>query len=235
MSKSLAIRRVWMGMLAVTLLATAAIADSKWVHPGDVDFKSLLPATAPSNDTDEAKQDIAHIVQLQKDRTPEEVARCKSEQDYSVFAFKDVMGDWFTAEKVPVTAALMQQVKDDSEGIIKPAKNYYARPRPYLVDSQIMPCVKLEKSASFPSGHSVHATIDAIILAQIIPIKTDDLKARGEQIGDDRVIAGVHFPSDVAAGRVLGEAIAQKFLDNPDFMAELAKANAECMPFYRNR
>jgi len=42
------------------------------------------------------------------------------------------------------------------------------------------------------------------------------------------VLGGVHYPSDVAAGRILGNAIADKMLANPEFQAALAKAKAEC-------
>jgi len=49
---------------------------------------------------------------------------------------------------------------------------------------------------------------------------------RARQIGWDRVIAGVHYPSDIAAGRVLGLAIGEDMLASPDFKAELAKVKA---------
>jgi acid phosphatase (class A) len=50
---------------------------------------------------------------------------------------------------------------------------------------------------------------------------------RGQEIGWDRVIAGVHFPSDVYAGRVLGQTLAQAMLKSPDFQRRLTQAKAE--------
>ena len=50
---------------------------------------------------------------------------------------------------------------------------------------------------------------------------------RGQEIGWDRVIAGVHFPSDVYAGRVLGRALAQAMLKSSDFQGRLMQAKAE--------
>ena len=45
--------------------------------------------------------------------------------------------------------------------------------------------------------------------------------------GDDQVIAGVHFPSDVLAGRVLGRAIFDRLMDNPQFQEDLKQAKME--------
>ena len=51
---------------------------------------------------------------------------------------------------------------------------------------------------------------------------------RGKLMGDDRVIAGMHFPSDVAAGQKLGGAIAKKLMENPVFQKSLQDAKDEC-------
>jgi membrane-associated phospholipid phosphatase len=41
------------------------------------------------------------------------------------------------------------------------------------------------------------------------------------------VIAGVHYPRDVAAGQRLGEALARRLLADPGFRAALEAARAE--------
>ena len=53
--------------------------------------------------------------------------------------------------------------------------------------------------------------------------------ARAKLVGDDRALAGQHFPSDVAAGRILAKAIFEKMMQNPDFQGELDKAKEECL------
>ena len=52
--------------------------------------------------------------------------------------------------------------------------------------------------------------------------------ARGKLIGQDRVIGGMHYPSDVAAGQKLGAAIAKSLLANEQFKTEFEKAKQEC-------
>jgi hypothetical protein len=49
----------------------------------------------------------------------------------------------------------------------------------------------------------------------------------GQEIGWDRVVAGVHFPSDVYAGQVLGRALAQALLNNETFREQLELAKKE--------
>jgi acid phosphatase (class A) len=47
------------------------------------------------------------------------------------------------------------------------------------------------------------------------------------QYGNDRVVLGVHFPSDVAAGRVLGQAIYAALKEKKAYQDDLAAAKAE--------
>lgn len=84
-----------------------------------------------------------------------------------------------------------------------------------------------EGEGSYPSGHSTRGMADALILAELVPDARQALLDRGRRIGFDRVIAGVHFPSDVVAGRVLGQAIARALLADPRFRTAVKAAQAE--------
>ena len=54
-----------------------------------------------------------------------------------------------------------------------------------------------------------------------------DLEPVGKAIGDSRVVCGVHFQSDVEAGRVIGSAMVARLHADPQFQADLARAKAE--------
>jgi acid phosphatase (class A) len=69
--------------------------------------------------------------------------------------------------------------------------------------------------------------LDALVLADIVPGDTGAIAERGQQIGDDRVIAGVHFPSDVIAGRKLAQTIYNQMASTKDFQDEEKAARAE--------
>ncbi len=168
------------------------------------------------------------MLDLQAHRTPDEEARCKAEEAVTVFAFSTVLGEGFNEKNLPRTAAMMQRVYDDTKDVSGAAKLIWRRVRPPLAEPRIKPCVVLEHTASYPSGHSVRGIVWATLLAEIFPDQRDALLARGRQIGDDRALAGMHYPSDVAAGQKLGAEIAKRMLANPAAQADLQQVKAEC-------
>jgi acid phosphatase (class A) len=208
--------------------AMPAAIKPLYVKPDDADWAAMLPGP-PADDSPEHRAEVATLLHWQEKRTSEDVARCKAEEEVTAFVFADVLGDWFNAYSLPVTANLMHQVYVDTRGVTNAAKKKWNRVRPPLAIPEIKPCVVLEKSASYPSGHAARGIVWATILSEMFPDHREALMARGRLIGDDRFIAGMHYPSDVAAGQKLGEEIARRLLDNSDFKQELQRAKDECL------
>jgi hypothetical protein len=204
----------------------AVTGSAPYFDPATVDLKALLP-DPPANGSPTTLKEIDLILQKQAARTPEEVARIKREVHLNVWLFDTVLGPWFTKKNLPITAALFGRVDATEHPIIDSAKKDWNRPRPFLQEKRIHPPIDLPKNASYPSGHSTVGDLDALILAELAPDLKDAILARGLQIGDDRVIAGVHFPSDVDAGRTLAHDLFDKFMAIPAFQADLAQAKAE--------
>jgi acid phosphatase (class A) len=61
----------------------------------------------------------------------------------------------------------------------------------------------------------------------MLPEKSESLFTRGREYGQDRVLAGGHFPSDIEAGRIAATAMAVAFIQNEAFMKDFAEAKAE--------
>ena len=59
------------------------------------------------------------------------------------------------------------------------------------------------------------------------PEKAAALFAHGREIGFNRLVLGVHDPTDVEAGRLLATAIATSLFQNPKFLKDFAEAKAE--------
>ena len=70
-------------------------------------------------------------------------------------------------------------------------------------------------------------TISAILLAEMVPERRDALFARGWAYGEARVISGVHFPSDVEAGRILGTTLVGLMETDARFRADLEASRNE--------
>jgi hypothetical protein len=218
--------------LALTLVPVVAqdMGTTHAAKPSFLDFNSIsltFLGNPPADGSPQTKAEIATMLQIQSTRTPDDVARAESEVHLQASAFAGVLGSWFTPENVPITTAFLQEVRDNAGQIAGDGKKLWNRPRPPLQDARLHPCVELPKSAAYPSGHSTMGMTLALVLAEIVPDRQTDILARGRQIGDDRVLAGVHFPSDVEAGRVLAAELMKRFDANPAFQAELAKAKAE--------
>ena|GEM_PF-6797337 len=105
--------------------------------------------------------------------------------------------------------------------------------RPAADAADVKPCVLMEKTFSYPSGHSLRSAVWAAVIAKLVPDQEKALVDRAHQIGDDRVMAGMHFPSDVEAGRTLAAAIVKQMMDDPEFQKELAAAKEECAAHYK--
>jgi hypothetical protein len=216
-----------LSMVLVLLAAGMARAESTFVKPEDLSWDTILSGP-PAPGSDVEKEEIAKLLEWQNKRTATDVARCKSEEKADPFIFSEVLGDKFNEKSLPVTARLLNDAATDVKAFTKLAKNKWARKRPPYVDPRITPCVAMEENASYPSAHAARGVVWSTILAQIFPEKKDELLERGKLIGKDRIIAGIHFPSDVDAGQTLGQAIVDKMLTNPAFQTALRQAKDEC-------
>lgn len=93
------------------------------------------------------------------------------------------------------------------------AKKMYGRPRPYDSNPKLIPCISKEASGSYPSGHATIARVFARLLAERFPERAEAFLAQGNRVAFNRIIGGVHYPSDVMAGVRLGDYLADKMIE----------------------
>ena len=92
------------------------------------------------------------------------------------------------------------------------AKYIYNRPRPAGLDPTLSVLAQHTNSPSYPSEHSVAAGAAATILAYLYPDEAQGFMDKAQAAAASRVLAGAHFPSDVAAGLALGQQVAQQVI-----------------------
>ncbi len=92
--------------------------------------------------------------------------------------------------------------------LYKLLKRRTLRPRPYQVRTDIRLCAAPLDQFSFPSGHTLHAVAFTIVAATHFPALAPLLVPFATLVALSRVVLGLHYPSDVAAGAALGAFIA---------------------------
>jgi undecaprenyl-diphosphatase len=92
-------------------------------------------------------------------------------------------------------------------GVYKLIKNRAVRERPYITHSAIECASAPLDRYSFPSGHTLHAVCFTVLLSSYFPEWTTAVAGFAFLVALSRVILGLHYPTDVAAGAALGAAL----------------------------
>ena len=116
---------------------------------------------------------------------------------------------------------------EDASAVIGPVKDEFARPRPFKLEPRLEPSVPRSGTGSYPSGHAAWAYTAAIVLADMVPERREQIFARAREYAHNRNIGGVHYPSDIEAGRLAATAIAAMLFSCAPFQHEEAAAQAE--------
>jgi undecaprenyl-diphosphatase len=87
-------------------------------------------------------------------------------------------------------------------------KNVLVRERPYMTHAAIVCAGRPLDRFSFPSGHTLHAVSFTVIICTALPWAVLVLVPAALLIALSRMVLGLHYPTDVLAGGLLGAGIA---------------------------
>lgn len=221
-------------MSMAVLLCNAAVAEPlNYVDSSALEPAVLLPAP-PAPDSEETKAELDLIVRIQESRTQAQVERVRAGTRIGMDSFRPAMGAWFDASSLPLTSQLLKKLEKDSKYFSEAGKNAFGRRRPRFADNRVKVAIEGQDEACYPSGHSTRGMMMALVLAELVPEQKSAIMTRGWEIGWDRVVAGVHYPSDVVAGRVLGKAIANAARKSAAFKQDFDAAKAEIEKVRKN-
>jgi acid phosphatase (class A) len=250
-------RKYLLGAALLMLSATPAfsLSNEPYLSPGQVDAILLLPPP-PQGTSEIQKHELNDVLTAQKQRTPALVKRSLDDK-VDLFGFANVMGSKFKPENIPNAAAFIRKVGRETAAQVNLVKDCWERPRPFVVSHDVhppgtmaqdmaikpgvpekntaphdasSPCRPVETPAfsySYPSGNANFGTTTAILLAAMVPEKRAEIFARGWEYGENRLVAGVHFPSDIESGRISATAMVAVMMQNAAFKSDFVAAKAE--------
>jgi acid phosphatase (class A) len=220
-------------IVSLLILASLAGSDSAFARDKkpfitgkEINLSLLLPP-APANNSMQTKEDLAEVLRLQASRTPDMVARAQADEARNVWRFADVIGPKFKREQLPLLAKFFKRLVDSGDAVVDPYKDLWKRPRPPQYSDLVKPIVKLSTAPSYPSKHATDATLMGIVLSNMMPEKRAEIMARAADYAHNRVVGGIHFPSDIEAGRITGTVIAARLQTQGDFKTAFEAARIE--------
>ena len=198
------------------------------------DSLALLPAP-PAEGSVQAKSDLEYHQAGKKLRATSrgDLAAKDSVLKYPAFAqtFSCALDVQMGTDATPHLNMLIRRSWIDAGLATYGAKNLYQRKRPFVVlhEGTCVPKdeAKLAKDGSYPSGHSALGWGVGLILASIAPERGKELLDRGYQFGQSRMVCGVHWQSDVDAGRLIGSATFARLQSDPVYAAQAKLAQQE--------
>lgn len=210
--------------LVLTCLSVAATAQAKYLSDDDIDLVQVLDP-APAVNSAVAKADREVSEEWQRRRTDQDCENVINEDHVKLQALFGSPGPLSEAEVARLTP-FMKDVKKDGSYFSELGKKQWKRLRPYLQYSssvRLCPGMDPPDDFSYPSGHATDSRLFALVLSEIYPARKSAFLARADHVAEDRVIAGAHFPSDIEAGKKLGDLIFAALMHNDSFREDLRK------------
>lgn len=145
---------------------------------------------------------------------------CQKKYVYSSFAIISRLGNgvfWYTLMLLlPIfygragAVTVLQMLFAGAVGLIiyRRLKARTSRPRPYVSLREIQHKVPPLDAFSFPSGHTLHAVAFQVVLCYQHPSLAIFVLPFTLLVAFSRVLLGMHYPSDILAGSIIGAALA---------------------------
>lgn len=207
-------------LLGAILMAPAVAASDPQFHyldPRKIDLTVLLPPP-PDLGSVAQRTDQQQVAEAIGARNVAQLTEAREASRRSVFFFATSIGPGFTPARLPLTSWFFGRVASDVQKLVDLAKSYWERPRPNGA---------IKRRGSYPSGHAAFAASSAILLGQLLPSRRDAVFAQARTFAENRIVLGLHYPSDIAAGWTAGTLAAFVMMQDPGFRHDFAAVKAE--------
>jgi membrane-associated phospholipid phosphatase len=171
-------------------------------------FKSAADAEAPLLPA--AASEVGEVRAMMSRRSAADVERIRwwdvggPAYRWNEIAVEEMLNEFITTLPATRALALLHTAIDDAVAVAWAAKQTVKRPRPSQVDPSIATAIPLPETSSYPSDYAAAAAAAAEVLGYVLPDRAGTFAAKAEEAVRTRLLAGLEYPSDAAAGRVIG-------------------------------
>jgi hypothetical protein len=199
-----------------------------WAPTGEWNSKSAYPVVQCELDT---------LVVDARDERADALAEILSQKDEFISYFLGLLD---AVDGYPATSKILGIASMVGGFCAMYYKAKYRRPRPSMLLPALLPPTPVPGHASFPSGHSTQAHLMRLCMIDVLTgpppspllprLETmkNDMQALADRIARNREIAGLHYPSDSAAGVSLASQIHKRLAESSaSFRVALEAAQQE--------
>ena len=176
------------------------------------------PPPPPSTGSQQMKDEVAEVKQVAGHTTREQLAIAQKWNDgagtysppghWNDIALEYVRDAKMSEVRAARVFALLNMAMHDAAVGCWDAKYYYFNPRPSQMDPTIKTQIGLPNFPSYTSGHSTFSAAAAAVLSDLFPGGASSFNAMRDEAGISRMYGGIHYRSDIDAGKAHGARIA---------------------------
>jgi acid phosphatase (class A) len=227
-------RRAAFAGVAATVVVAGIVGWAPWRDEGPHYLRSSPQAFAarfaapPAAGSDETRRELDELLEIQASRTTLQVDAARADRKTRIERFYPALGFGADPPPLPRLERLAERVEDDVRIHVRAAKERFRRLRPPEIEPRLEPCIgDVRSDLSFPSGHAAYGWSMAYLLSELVPERSGALQTRAAEFARQRMICGVHYRSDLEAGRVAARLLLAEMAGSAEFRAERAAAAIE--------
>jgi acid phosphatase (class A) len=184
-------------------------------------------APPPAADSAQTRRELDELLALQRERTAADVAAARADRKTEVSRFYGALGLPESSD-LPRVESLVERAEDDVRLYVRAAKQAFRRLRPGEIEPRLEPCIDgVREDLSYPSGHAAYGYATAYLLIGVAPERRDALLARADEFARQRMVCGVHFRSDLEAGRQGAQWLVERMAASQRYAGDAAAAGKE--------
>ncbi|MDO9222232.1 MAG: phosphatase PAP2 family protein [Caulobacter sp.] len=146
-------------------------------------------------------------------------------------SFACAIGKAITVKDTPTLSRMLDRMVMDMGKAVGVLKTTFNRPRPMVGHDDAPLCVAREEwmktNSAYASSNAAAGWGWALVIAELDPQKASAVLVRGREYGENRVICGLHYASDITAGQTMASATVAALHANPEFLKDLETARTE--------